>query len=186
MTKLRLLVLGGVAASLLATGCVLTSAQILVKFAFPPPNPLVVNVASGASSVSGLYIDLNTESDYADNKDKLKDIADLAVLGDVTNTGTGAIGVEVWLTKTNSGTLTADQVRAQGAQLWGPFNLAAGATKRIGWDESAGLFKAGKQVLIDEVKGDGQFSLYLIGPGTGAYQFQVKDGYLVLVIGAGL
>ena len=55
----------------------------------------------------------------------------------------------------------------------------------LGWDESAGLFnKAGKDLLISEVKGDGQFTLYTTGS-TGTFNIQIEDGELVLVLDAG-
>jgi hypothetical protein len=70
--------------------------------------------------------------------------------------------------------------------LWGPGTIGAtGATRVVGWDESAALFtKAGKDLLISEVKGDGQFTLYTTGS-AGTFNIMVEDGALVLVLDAG-
>ncbi len=65
-------------------------------------------------------------------------------------------------------------------------SLAGGATRHIGWDESAGLF-TGRQVLLAEVKGDGVFTLFALGPpGTGTSHFAVHKGQLVVTIDAGV
>ena len=48
-------------------------------------------------------------------------------------------------------------------KLWGPFPLAAGEEKRITWDDSAALFDpAGKSVVLNELKGDGVFTVYFL------------------------
>ena len=77
-------IVGALAVAVLAAGCVLTSAQILVHFDLP--NPVTIG------SATGFYVgpvDLNTISDYAKHKDKLKGLTDLAVLGTFTNRNPG-------------------------------------------------------------------------------------------------
>ena len=77
-------------------------------------------------------------------------------------------------------------LRANGVKLWGPFDVAAGQTVSIGWDESAKLITPqGEALLIEEVKGDGVFTLYLVGT-AGTYSFEVNDGVLVLTLDAGI
>jgi len=63
------------ALGLLLPGCVFTSGQIRIDFDLPN------FTASTQAGITGQPIDLNDEEEYADNKDKLKDLADLAVLG---------------------------------------------------------------------------------------------------------
>ena len=146
---------------------------------------------SGSQDGQGLllqfrHIDLATESEYEDHKDELKGLADLAVVGTLTNTGAGALGLELWVTPGNSGALgTVDEViAAGGVRLWGPMNLAAGASNAIGWDESAALFvDAGKQMLLDQAKGDGEFTLYLVGNNS---SYTLSNAHLILVLSAGV
>ena len=53
-------------------------------------------------------------------------------------------------------------------KVWGPgMRVAPGETKKIGWDDSAALFrKRPAAALLQQVKGDGEFTLYAMG-GTG-------------------
>lgn len=166
-------------AALLASGCFLISGQFLVTFEFPNP----VSVTTGG--VDGVTIDLNTISEYADHKDNLKGLADIAILGDFANTGGADIDVEVWMVDAGSVSLTTPgAVMAAGTRVWGPFHLAAGATESIKWDTSAKLFGTGKAALLAQIKGDGIFTLYALSQ-AGTYQFTINNGKLIAVIDAG-
>lgn len=173
----------GLGLGVMTNGCILTSGQIQIHF------DLASFSANSATGIDGETIDLNSESEYADNKDKLKDLSDLAVLGKFTNNASSAVNVEVWMTTTPSihpteGALMADPTRIK---LWGPFSVEAGATKVIDWNESAALFSAaGKAALLAEAKGDGNFSIYAVGPAGASYDFSVSNGALVLVIDVGI
>ena len=162
-----------------APGCVLVSGQFLIDFNLPNFD------ASTDTAVSREDVDLTTESDYQDHKNDLKGLSDVAVLGKITNSGAADIGVEIWMTAAGTTYSTPTQVTTNGTKLWGPFNLSAGATKQVGWDESAKLFSStGKALLINEIKGDGQFTIYAIA-NAGTYSFNVDDGVLALVIDFG-
>jgi hypothetical protein len=173
----RKLVPGLLLAALLAAGC-LISGQFLVNFDLG-------NVDVVASGVDGIGVDLNTIEEYADHKDKLKGLADIAILGTFVNTGVNDLAVEVWMTdEANPALTTPAAVMAAGTRVWGPFNLAAGATRTITWDESAALFGAGKAPLLAQIKGDGVFTLYALTQ-SGAYAFRIDNGKLIVVIDAG-
>ena len=182
MKNLRLILPSLALAALTASGCWLVSGQFTVSIDLATP----MNVDSGANIVVGAQIDLNTEKDYKDHKSNLKGIVDCALLGKITNTGTGSVNVVVYLTPaltphTTPAQLTADATKTQ---LWGPLALAAGASKVIGWDESAALFtKAGKAALLSEVKGDGAFTIYAVGA-TAPYKLRLENGVAVIVIDA--
>ncbi|MBK7369151.1 MAG: hypothetical protein KAY61_02010 [Candidatus Eisenbacteria bacterium] len=172
-------------AALIASGCMLVSGQFIVPFKFIDvgADPVTVN---SSTSLSGVAVDLNTVDVYADHKGDLKDVVDLALLGNLTNLDSGAgLTVEVWMVPTPGTMLTTDAaVRgATGAiKVWGPVTVAASGSKNIGWDESAALFTGRKQ-LIDEIKGDGRFDLYALG--NNGYHFRITKGVLMAVISAG-
>ena len=160
-------------------GCVLVSGQFLIDF------DLDNFTASTDGQVSIQDVDLNTESVYEDHKDDLKGLSDVAVLGKITNNGTAAIGIEVYMTADNTAFTTAGQVKGGATLLWGAFNINPGETKQVGWDESAALFSStGKALLLNEIKGDGKFTVYAIANVT-TFDFDVKNGVLALVIDAG-
>ncbi len=180
MNSLRVLLPSLTLAALTATGCFMTSGQVLIKFDLP--NPVHV---TNPSVIDGVYVDLTTISDYNKHKDKIKNLSDIALLGTIANNLATPIDAEVWMVDGSSLTLTAAQVQAQGVRVWGPLRLAGNESRQIGWDESAQLFGAGKAPLLEQVKGDGKFSLYLLAP-TGTYDFSVENGGLAIVLGAGI
>ena len=171
-TGMSLLVL----AALAAAGCMLTSGQFVANYNLPDPLHVVTAV-----TLPGVDVDFNTVSDYNDHKDDLKRVEDLALVGDIhNNLGTPA-NVDVWIVPAATLNLTPAQVQSQGVRLWGPLAVAGNSTERVDWDRSSALF-VGRQALIDEIKGDGHFSLYIIASGT--YDVTVTDGTVIAVIGA--
>ena len=165
---------------LFAPGCILTSGQFTLDFDLPDIT------ATSSTGIVGEQIDLNDESDYKDHKDNVKDISDFAVLGTFHNTGITDVDVEVYMTRDLTTLTDATTITTTGIKLWGPFKVPAGGTKTIDWDASAALFTAaGKAAVLQEAKGDGNFTLYAVGA-AGAYQFDVENGKLVLVIDVGI
>jgi len=176
MRNWRLLV---AAAALAGGGCILASGQILVSFGLE--NPLTV---TNVTPVNRESIDLGTNSDYVEHKDNLESLADVALLGQITNNSASPVNVEVYFSENPTSFPTPDEVRAGAKKLWGPFPLAANETKIIRWDESAALIDdAARDALTAEVKADGVFTLYIIGT-TGTFSFTVDNPVLVLVLDA--
>ena len=176
MKNLRWIV-PALAIALAASGCVLTSGQFLIDF------ELDDFTATTQSTVTREDVDLNTEEDYNEHKEDLETLSDVAVLGTLNNTGAAPINVEVWMTAASSPTYTTSaEVIANATRLWGPFQVPANSSKTVDWDESADLFRsAGKELLIQEIKGDGQFTVYAIAAEE-TYSFEVQNGVLALVL----
>jgi len=163
-------------AALAAAGCFLVSGQFVVNYALPTP----LHVVTGAT-LTGVAVDLNTISTYDDHKADLQRVDDLAIVGDFKNNTGATAQVECWIVPAGTLGLTAGQLASTGTKLWGPLSVAAGATEKVNWNRSAGLF-VGRQKLIDEIKGDGLFSLYVIA--NGAFDVTVTSGAVIAVIGA--
>jgi len=186
MKPRQLLGLGLGFVALAASGCIIVSAQILTHFALP--NPFTID-SSLIDHSERIPVDLSVDpgKDYTDNKDKLKNLTDLAILGKFTNVNGPAGGVLVYISPDLVGPPGgAPSIPSNAVLLWGPGAIGpTGDVRTIGWDESAKLFnKAGKDLLLQEVKGDGQFTLYATGS-TGTFNIRVDDGVVVLVIDAG-
>lgn len=168
------------ALALFAPGCILTSGQILIDFDLPNMS------ATSSTGLIGEQVDLSENDDYQEHKDDVKAIADYAVLGSFHNTGVTDVDVEVWMTRDLTTLTTATAVTGAGIKLWGPLRVPAGGTVTIDWDTSAKMFTAaGKQALLDEAKGDGNFTLYALGA-AGTYSFDVTDGVIALVVDFGI
>jgi hypothetical protein len=163
---------------LVSSGCMLTSGQFVATYNLPEP----FEVSSLA--FAGTSVDLNTISEYKDHKDELKRVEDLALVGNFTNRTDTAAQLEVWMVPDGSlTTLTRQQVQANGTRLWGPLAVAGNSTEKVDWDGSSALF-VGRQALIDEVKGDGQFALYVLA--NSAFSVRVTKGSLIVVVGAAI
>ncbi len=163
-------------AALAAAGCFLISGQFVVNYVLPTPLHVV-----GGTTLTGVAVDLNTISTYSDHKSDLERVDDLAIIGDFKNNAGSAANVECWIVPAGTLALTAGQLTSTGTKLWGPLSVAAGATQKVDWNRSAGLF-VGRQALIDEIKGDGLFSLYVIA--SGAFDVTVTNGAVIAVVGA--
>ena len=171
-------------AAVLSSGCIIVSAQVFAHYDLPDPFTL----DASSNNLHREDIDLSTVSDYQKNKDKLKGLSDLAVVGTFVNQSGPAGGVELWITPDdNSNFATVGEVQAGATKLWGPASIgAAPATRKIDWNESAKLFNAaGKKILIDETLGDGKFVIYAITTGAGPNTIDVQHGAIILVIDAG-
>lgn len=188
----RWMVAGLALAAVFATGCILTSAQILAHFDLE--NPVHIDASDSYERVPvDLAVDVG--SDYTDNKDKLEGLTDLAILGTFVNAtpGTPAGQVTCYITPGNTNYANGGEVTgsSDAVLLWGPASIGPEGTPdgtvTLDWDASAALFNTvGKQVLIDEAKGDGQFTLYFVGTSfTGGYDIRIDDGKVVLVLDAG-
>jgi hypothetical protein len=183
MKNLRVIVPSLALAALTLSGCFITSGQIFVHYALP--NPFTISGTDGSAQVD---VDLNGIKDYSDNKDKLKDITDIAIVGTFTNTFGPGGTLAVYITPGTTSLVGATAIVAGATKLWGPATIGpTGSVVNIGWDDSAKLFDpAGKAILLAEAKGDGQFTLYTIGTPGVANTIQVDNGNLILTLGAGL
>ena len=181
MKTSRLLLGGVILAALLGNGCVITSAQVLAHYDLPNPFTIVSSTADHSERVP---VDLSDVDEYNDHKDELKRVEDLALVGNFTNRTSTAAQVEVWIVPDGSLTnLTPQQLQANGTRLWGPLAVAGNSTEKVDWDRSSALF-VGRQALIDEVKGDGSFALYVVA--NGAFSVRVTEGTLIVVVGAAI
>ncbi|MGH7724303.1 MAG: hypothetical protein ACREOU_02620 [Candidatus Eiseniibacteriota bacterium] len=165
---------------LLFVGCILTTGQITIDVPLDAP----ITIDSG-TPFHEEDVDLNTIDSYNDHKDDLDGLADLAVLGTVTNTGGPDATVTVYITADETSYTTVNQITTNALLLWGPFDVPAGETVTIDWDDSAKLFAPdGKGTVLNEIKGDGMFTIYVVG-GSGN-DFVVDPATLVLVVDAGI
>jgi hypothetical protein len=163
-----------------AAGCMLTSGQFNVPVELPSPLDVV-----GPEGVIRADIDLNQDSIYRDHKQDVQGITDAALLGELTNAG-DATEAEIWMTpaSTNHSSATSVRLDPTAVPLWGPVSLAAGQVLRLDWDASAGAF-VGRSALLEELQGDGTFTLYTFGSAGGStYHFSLRQGVLLVVIDA--
>ncbi|MGH7742857.1 MAG: hypothetical protein ACRENS_12655 [Candidatus Eiseniibacteriota bacterium] len=183
--KLLKWILPGVAlAAVIGNGCIITSTQVLTHFSLTNP----IHIIPPGTPMFTEVVDLNTIKDYADNKDKLGGLSDVAVVGTFTNLVGPAGGVEIWITPGVGTASTIATAKLGSTLLWGPGSIAAApSTRTVNWNDSATLFNdAGKKILIDAMKGAGVFTVYIFPSGAAGNTIDIVNGAIILVIAAGV
>ena len=161
-------------AALAAAGCILTSGQFVAHYDLPDAT------FNTGGTFQGVLVDLNDLDVYNDHKQDLARVDDLALVGDVTNHGATDAPVEAWIVPAATSAPTG--ISPGAIRLWGPFIVPAGTTVKVDWNESAALF-VGRQVLVDEIKGDGVFGLYLAAAGP-SYDVSTTNAAFITVFTA--
>lgn len=181
MTKrMRTIVPSLLLAALIGTGCVLVSGQFVIQVDLGDAS---INVVNASSLLAGYYVDLPSNSTWKDHKDDIKQLEDLALVGQFHNTGASSVSISLYLLDGNPGAQSAGTVISTGIKVWGPLTVAAGATDKVDWTRSAELF-TGKDALLQRIKGGGQFTLYAVSSAT-SFSFDVKNAVFIAVISAG-
>ena len=185
MKHMRWMLPGLALAALLGNGCIITSTQVFAHFSLS--NPFYIHTPP-THDVQVEHVDLNTISAYKDNKDKLKGLSDIAILGDFKNVGTGPAGaLQVWITPGTTNLATYAAVTGGATLLWSGSIAAAPSTRHVDWAASnAMFFGPGKTMLINQILNGGVFTLYAVAAGNAGQVIQVDKGEVVLVISAGL
>jgi len=169
-------------AALVTAGCgVFDSEQVTLSYTVQPDSFVVATT----QPLPSLQVDLSTLPEYAARKSEIRGLADLAILGHVRNNGLTFIKPEYWFTPGPTAYTNATQVRLNGKMLWaGPELAAAPASFDLDWNKSAGLVDRDSfQSLLEEIQGDGAFTLYVIGAITGTnYNFLMEDPALVMIV----
>lgn len=174
MKTLRMSLVLVTLAALAAAGCFLTSGQFVVHYELPD------GTFNTSGTFQGVLVDLNTIDEYNDHKQDLVRVEDLALVGDLRNNGASAVQAEVWIVP--AATAEPGGVVPGAVKLWGPVTVPANSTVKVDWNESAALF-VGRQVLVDEIQGDGVFGLYLAAPSP-TYDISTLNAAFITVISA--
>ena len=126
------------------------------------------------------YVDLTTNSDYNDNKDKLKSVDAVVLVGDIINLGNAADSAEVFIS--DDSLATAGEVRANATKIFVSPSLAAHDTVRLDWSDGMAHMR-NLDAIESQLKGDGQFYIYGITNSNLAVQYALN---LIVTITAGL
>ena len=138
-------------------------------------------VAATNTTVTPIPIDLNEEPDYADNKDNLKSIDELSVVGIITNKLPVPANARIYLS--NDATLTTvEEVEAEATLVFESPPVPASGKLKIKWADGF-QYVQNRKVIEDEIFGDGIFVLYAIAADT-PFDLDVK-AEIVIVITAG-
>jgi len=126
------------------------------------------------------HIILSENSDYEDNKDKLKSVDAITLVGYIINHGTADVMGEAWISDNLLGSI--DEVRNNGTLIFESPVIPAGDSIFIDWSDGMEHIR-NFAALEEQLKGDGDFYLYGIASGSFHLEYQLN---LIVTITAGL
>jgi len=151
--RIKLLIASALLIPVFIAGCLLSGTIVL------PPIELE-GFGSISNSMQTKQVNLSDlSSDYDDNKDKLKSVDAVTIVGDVVNNGTLETGMDIYL---SDEVLTdPDDVEdpAHATLIFVSPTIPAGDTLTLHWADGMD-FMRNFNVLFDQIKGDGEFYLY--------------------------
>ncbi len=172
--KKTLITISALIIPVLIAGCIATGTVVLVYD--------VDSFVSTDNSVNKVHIDLNSNSDYTKNKDKVKSVDAISVVGWLINNTSTADSAEIWMSDDSTYTTPA-QVRANAIQIFASPSVPANDSLMIDWAEGMSHIR-NFAAIESEVNGDGNFWVYGIAART-PFNMGVRAS-LIITITAGL
>lgn len=110
-------------------------------------------------SLQSRPVDLADNPDYVDNKDKLKSIDAIVIVGDVANLGPTDVTAKVYISD-NSYTAPED-VLANATEIFVLPTVPAQDSIHMNWSDASSNME-NLSAIEDQVRGDGKFNIYII------------------------
>jgi hypothetical protein len=153
--KYTIVIVTAAALALVVGGCLVTGQQTLTQ-------PVEVTAVT-KTTVTRIPINLNDETDYADNKDKIKSIDELSVVAIITNNRAAPAKARLYLS--NDETLaTVDEVETEATLVFDSPVVPASEVLKIKWADGF-KYLQNREAIEKEIFGDGIFQLYAIASG---------------------
>ena len=147
----RILLLGLILAlSLASIGC-LVSGQITV----------VESIEIGATTdqnLSKFNLDLNDNADYRDHKDQILSVDEISLVAILTNRANSEAIAEVYISD-NPNLSTIQDIRTQADLIFTSPSVPANGEVIVNWSDGF-AHMSNTDVLIDQILGDGMFTVY--------------------------
>jgi hypothetical protein len=110
-------------------------------------------------------VNLANNSDYQDNKDKIKSVDAVTLAGIVGNLSSDSIAAEVWLADSSANYSTPAEVRANATRIYLSPTIPARDTLVLNWSDGMSRVE-NFNVISDRVKSGESFKLYGIATGS--------------------
>jgi len=170
--KKNLLITIALLIPIVIAGCIATGTIVLVFD--------VEGFSSSNNTVGSKFVDLNTNSDYEDNKDKLKSVDAVALTGYVVNNTNSDLVGEAFISDTQYNTV--DDIRDNAIKIFESPAIPANDTLFLDWADGMSHIQ-NFDYIVNELKNDGTFYLYGISSGTFDTDYNLS---LIITITAGL
>ena len=133
------------------------------------------------SQMQSFHVNLSDlNSDYNDNKDKLKSIDAVTLVGDVINSGSAAANMNIYLSDNQYS--TPSEVEQNATLIFESPNIPVGDTLQLHWADGMSYMR-NFDVLFQQVKDDGEFYLYGIPENSTSISYNLE---IAITVTAGL
>jgi len=182
MKKLYL-IFGTVAALIALTiaGCLITGTFVVTVALVPNEhNPNYLDISNLTYTGGELEADLNGDSDFEDNKDKIRNIDAVGFYAEVTNLRSEPVSFYLFIEDDTSANWSdaATVIDSATAVIFTGFSLAANETRTVTWDESLAYVSIDQRVK--DIVETGSFSLYPAV--TPSDLFSIRVDSLVVIV----
>jgi hypothetical protein len=160
---------------IIIVGCVLTSGTKVFSVELS-------GWSSIPSQMQWKYIDVaNESSDYQDNKDKLKSVDEVALVGYVVNTSPSEAYTKIYISDNLYTTPTQVETPGNSTLMFDSPAIAAGDSLYLNWSDALAHVQ-NLSVLRDQLLGDGQFYVYAIPTNGSSVRY---DLFMIITVTAG-
>jgi hypothetical protein len=136
---------------------------------------------STPSNMQTFHVNLSDlSSDYEDNKDKLKSIDAVVLVGDVANLGAQSAGMKIYLSDDNLS--SPSEVEDEATLIFESPSIPVGDTLHLRWADGMSYMRNFSE-LFHQVKDDGEFYLYGIPENSINIQYTLE---IAITVTAGL
>jgi hypothetical protein len=182
MKKLYL-ILGAAAVVIVLTaaGCLITGTFVITATLVPnESNPDHVDISNLTYTNGELEADLNGDSDFEDNKDKIRNIDAVGFYAEVTNLRSEPVSFYLFIEEDTSAnwSSSANVIDSATAVVFTGFTLAANQSRIVTWDESLAYVSVDQRVK--DIVETGSFSLYPAA--TPSDLFSIRVDSLVVIV----
>jgi hypothetical protein len=169
---MKKVILAAILIPLIIAGCIVNGTVVYI---FDLAGEWIPNGA-----MQSRYVNLSDNSDFQDNKDKLKSVDSVVLVGDIINMGNQALSADVYISDYSY--TTPAQVIENGTQIFSSPTIGANDTLHINWKDGLSYI-TNLNSIEKEIKGDGQFYVYAISSSGSAI---IYDLNLVATLTIGL
>jgi hypothetical protein len=174
--KRNLLIAAALLIPVAIAGCIVTSGTKVINFDL-----------SGAWNPTGgmqtQYVDFPAEnSDYNSNKDKIKSIDAVVLVGDLVNHSTNSVQSNIYISDNQYTTAAEVQTPGNATLIFTSPTVPANDSLRLNWSDGLSQIQ-NFNVLQDQLKSDGQFYVYAITTNSSSVEYNLS---IVITLTVGL
>jgi hypothetical protein len=173
--KKYLLIAFAILIPIVIAGCILVSGTKVITFELS-------GMTSPAGGLKIKYVDLPSDnSDYNDNKNKIKSIDEVVLVGDIINSGSNDIQTAFYISDSQYSTVSQVTTPGNSTVIFQSPTVHAGETLHLNWADALAHVQ-NFDVLKAQLLNDGQFYIYAVSTNGSLIEYDL-DLIITLTVG---